>query len=404
MFPIDLERFKEARKRINPYIYETPLLPVPYLNQLLNKNIWMKCENLQVRGSFKIRGATNCVLSNLAQAKTKGIVTASAGNHAQGVAAIAQKLGIKATIVMPTITPSIKVQNTRAMGATVKLGGEVLDESFLFAEKLAQSQGFLYVHPYLDPHVVEGQGSVALELMENENFKKCEAVLIPIGGGGLAAGCTSVLRELNPNIKIYGVVAENAPTWLDSFKNKSVVQKPVIHTLADGVATKKTRTVMLEYLQDNLDGLFAVKEETISHAVALLAEQEKMIAEGAGALPVGALIEGQIKEKNVCFILSGGNIDLTALSRVLYRGLVNQDRLIRLVITISDLPGGLHALTGSLSELGANILQVFHHRATSRLSIGETDIEVEMQTKDKEHTDNIIQKLKDNNWKVKRIF
>jgi threonine dehydratase len=402
-FPVSIESVRAAEARIAPYIRKTPLLPFDPLTGRDGRQTWMKCELFQTTGSFKLRGATNCILQNLDQAKQKGVVAASAGNHAQGVAAICNKLGIRATIVMPKATQPIKVKNTQDWGARVELVGSVYDESFEHALTISQKEGSLLVHPFRDPHVMAGQGTVALELAAEKEFAQMDAVVIAIGGGGLITGCASVLKTLKPGIKVYGVTAKNAPSLYKSFKAKKIVEGEVQHTLADTIATKKADTKMLEGVLNCVDDVFSISEEMIAHAIALLAEKSKLVVEGAGAIGVAALLENLVPEKNVGVILCGGNIDLVSFSHVLERGLVEQGRLVRLSVTAIDRPGGLHQLTEILAKAEANILQVFHQRTTLDAAVGETKIELQLETKGTEHTQEILHALTARGLRVERL-
>lgn len=403
MFPISVEAIRAAQTKIAPYIRRTPFLPCSPLS-VRGREVWVKCENLQVMGSFKIRGATNCILENLTQAKKSGVVAASAGNHAQGVAAICRELGISATIVMPQDTPVIKLKATERLGAQIELHGQVLDESSQHAQELSQAQGFLYVPPYKDAHIIAGQGTIGLELLDEPNFAEMEAVVIPIGGGGLISGIATALREKYPKLKIYGVTAERAPGTYLSFKEKKVVAAPVAYTLADGVAVKKTDPDILKYLNKMVTDVFSVSDASIAHAIALLAEREKLVIEGSGAMPMAALIENLFPEKKIALVLSGGNIDLPAFSRVLNRGLVEQGRLVRVKVMISDRPGGLHALTKILADAEVSINQVFHRRDKLNLEIGETEVEIDLETKGQKHTDKALKTLEDAGHTVRRVY
>lgn len=401
--PVTLADIQAAESRIAPYVRKTPLLVSDYLSARSRREVLLKCEMLQRTGSFKPRGAANCILQNLPQAKKAGVVAASAGNHAQAVAMLASLLGLKATIVMPTWTPAIKIQNTQKWGAEVQLVGNVYDESFEHAMGLARTQGYLFVHPFRDPRIIAGQGTVALELLADAQFDGVEAVVVPIGGGGLATGIATVLRALKPGIKVYGVTPKNAAATWKSFHKKSVVAEDVVFTLAEGTAMKRPDESMLSLLGGLLDDVFNITEESIAHAISVLAEQGKLVVEGSGALSVAALIEELVPEKRVACILSGGNIDLPALSHILHRGLVEQGRLARLVITISDRPGGLHAATEILAKTRANILQVYHQRLTLQTAIGETQIEVDLETRGPEHTREIMEALKERGFQVTRV-
>lgn len=393
MAKFTFQDIEQAREKIRPHVLQTPFVPFPLGKTRWAKNLWLKCENLQQTGSFKIRGATHCVLRNLEQARTQGVVAASAGNHAQGVASICQQLGIRSTIVMPTITPHIKVQNTRQFGANVVLEGGVYDESYEHAKELASAQGLLLVHPFRDPDVILGQGSVGLELLEERSFGEVEAVVIPIGGGGLLTGVASALKAKRPDIKIYGVTAANAPATFHSLKRGSPQSHPVEFTLAEGVATKRTDETMLGYLSELVDEVFQVSEETIASGIAVLAEHGKLVVEGCGALALGAVMDGAIPEKNVALIVTGGNVDLPTLSSALQRGMVAQNRLVRLDIMLLDRPGGLATLTRCLAQLNANILQVFHLRETLLTPIGQTRVECLLETRGEDHTKKILEGL-----------
>ena len=397
------EDVKKARDRIAPYIRPTPFIPFEHMSKRTGKDIWMKCETLQRTGSFKIRGAANFLLENLGPAKKSGVIAASAGNHAQGVAAMCSQLGISATIIMPEFTPTIKVQNTTHWGAHVELKGETFHDSYQRAQKLAQEKGYLFIHPYNDPLIQAGQGTIALEMVEEESFKGLEAVVIAVGGGGLLCGCATVFKRLAPHIKIYGVSAENAPATWRSVQTGEIQEIPPKHTIAEGVATKKTEKEMLKLLKDNLTDFFSISEDSIAYAISTLAEHSKLMVEGAGALPIAALINERIPENKVAVILSGGNIDLSMFSNALQRGLVEQGRLVRLLIWIPDRPGGLNSVTEILAQFRANILQVLHQRMTLHTAFGNTEIEIDMETRGKEHTEEIINALQKSGIRVKRL-
>ncbi len=348
-----------------------------------------------------MRGAANCVLAQLEHARRTGVIAASAGNHAQGVAAICKDAGVRATIVMPTVTPPIKVKNTQEWGAHVELAGKVFDEAFERAESIAKEKGFLFIHAFRDPLVIAGQGTIALEMMDEPSFQDIEAVAIAVGGGGLISGCASVFRALRPDLKIYGITAQNAPTVYSSFQNKAVIEEPTQLTLADTIATKRMDPGMLQRVLGCVDDVFSLSEESIAHAISLLAEKSKMVVEGSGAIGLAALLENKIPEKKVAVILCGGNIDLPSFGQVLDRGLVEQGRLARLVVTISDRPGGLNAVTQIFAEQGANILQVFHQRASLEAGLGKAQIEVEIETRGSAHTQEILGALSQRGFQVR---
>ena len=400
---IPLNEIQQARLRISPYIRKTPFLEMEELSRRTDRKVFAKCEILQFTGSFKIRGAANCILSNLEQAKRSGVVAASAGNYAQGVAAVCHQLGIRATIVMPTGTPGIKVQNTARWGAEIVLTGNVYDDSFEHAVDLSKKKGLLIIHPFHDPLIMAGQGTLGLELTEEPGFKDIEAFVFSVGGGGLISGCGSAIRALNPKAKVYGVTAKNAPATCRSFHENKAIEIDVKYTLAEGVAPKRTDDYMLGYLKSTVNDMLSIGEDSIAHAVSYLAEHSKLVVEGAGALPVAALLDDMIPERKVALVLSGGNIDLPALGHVLQRGLVEQGRLSRLIIRLSDRPGALHQITEILAGNGANIQQVFHQRTTLSAGIGEVAVEVEMETKGREHTHQIVDAFKAKGFQVNQI-
>jgi threonine dehydratase len=403
MLAVTLKDIEEARSRIAPYIRQTPLIPFDLLCRD-GRKVLMKCELFQRTGSFKMRGATNCILQNLEQAKRNGVVAASAGNHAQGVAAICKELGIRATIVMPTVTPPVKLKNTQDWGAQVELFGKVVDESFQRAQVLAKEKNFVLIHPFRDPMIIAGQGTIALELMEDPAFQDVEAVAIAIGGGGLIGGCATVLKTLRPEIKVYGITAQNAPTVSSSFHRKMVVEEPTQITLADTIATKRMDPSMLELILARVDDVFTLSEESIAHAISLLAEKTKMVVEGSGAIGIAAILENKIPEKKVAMILCGGNIDLPSFGQVLNRGLVEQGRLVRVIITILDRPGGLNAVTQVLAEQGANVLQIYHQRSSLEAGFGKTQIEVEIETRGGQHTQDILGALAQKGFQVRHAM
>ena len=399
---ISLKDVQEAAIRITPYIRKTPSIPFDYLNRQLGKECVLKAEIFQKTGSFKFRGASNCVVAQMSQAKKSGVVAASAGNHAQGVASICHYLGISSTIVMPVSTPGIKVQNTQRWGAKVELVGEVYDESYEHALKLSKQFGSLLIHPFQDPLVQAGQGTLGLEILGDPLSENTEAVLVSVGGGGLITGVGTAIKALNPKIKIYGLTAQSAPAAYQSVKTNTPTETPVAFTLAEGVATKKTEQMMLENISRCTDDIFSISEESIAKAISLLAEHGKMVVEGAGALPVAALLEGLIPEKKVTAILCGGNIDLPALSSVLRRGMVEQDRLVRLLILIWDRPGTLHGITEVFAQKRANILEISHRRSNLKHRMGQAAIEAEIETRGSEHTEEIIKALTDRGFHVER--
>ncbi len=368
-------------------------MKAPRLSEVTGKDVWLKYENLQLTGSFKIRGATHFMLAHQKEAQVRGVVAASAGNHAQGVACASKRLGISCRIYMPEGSSPLKVARTESFGACVVQKGAIFDESATLAKADSEESGRILVPAFFDKDVIAGQGTLALELLSEAPFASAQALLVAVGGGGLAAGIGTVLRAKRPDIKIYGCSAQNAPAQAQAFHTGVLDEKPVSFTLADGVAVKKGEPAMLPLLKQSLDDVVTLPEPAIAHAIAFLLEHEKVVVEGAGALPVAALLTGLVREQSVVLILSGGNIDLTALSSMVHYSLVEQERIVRFKVTVPDRPGGLEKITRILASQRANILQVFHQRATSRANIGETEIEFDIETASKAHSQAILNQL-----------
>ncbi len=393
METVSLVDIQRARDIIGPQIFHTPCLHFPANTQhteLRERDIFLKCENLQLTGSFKIRGASYWAYSHLKEAREHGVVTVSAGNHAQGVAAISKHLGFRATIVMPESTPTVKVHNTQRWGANVVLIGNVYEDCLTYAKEVSDNTGALFFPAFEDPAIIAGQGTIGLELSELPYFNEIEAVVIPVGGGGLASGVATCLKALKPQIKIYGVTAASAPAFLDSFQGRKPCEKDVSFTIAEGVALKKTSSTMLQILSPLLEDVFALSEESIAFAISMLCESTKLVVEGAGALPLASILEGRIRERKVLLILSGGNIDITTMTHVLHRGLSTQSRLVRLCVTVPDRPGSLNQMTELLAKSKANILQVFHGRDSFKTKMGYTQIDIDIETRGEEHLNEIL--------------
>lgn len=396
---LDLKLIETAYQKIKPYIRKTPLVYNDYLSQKYQKEVWLKCENFQKTGSFKFRGATNFILAHLDKAKKHGVITASAGNHAQGVAAICQILNIPATIVMPTATPALKIQNTQNYGAKVELVGNIYDESYEHALNLAKKNSLLYVPAFKSEEVMAGQGTVALEVLDD--LKDFDAIVSSVGGSGLINGIGTVLKTKLPKTKVYACGSQNAPSLYKSFHSGEIEVVPIKHTIAEGAATKKPEVEMIEILRKVIDNFFSLSEVSISNAITILCEKAKMVAEGAGALPIAALTENCIPEKKIVLVISGGNIDIATLSSVLQRGLVDQGRILRLLIKVPDRPGSLNSITQIIAGLNANIIQVIHQRSTHRLTVGETEIQVDVETRGLEHSSEITNALTKDGFIVK---
>lgn len=365
--------------------------------------VYLKLENLQMSGSYKERGSLNKLLTLSDEQRRRGVITASAGNHSQGVAYHATRLGIDAKIVMPRHTPVIKVTRTRGFGANVELIGETFDDAFATAWAMGEAEGRTFVHPFDDPQIIAGQGTVGLELLEQNPY--LDAVIVPIGGGGLIAGMAVAMKETNPRIKIYGVEAAALPGMKRSIEAGHVVEVSGPRTMADGIAVRRVGELTFELVQHYVDDIVTVDEEEISSAVLTLLEVEKTVVEGAGATPLAAALNGKlpIAGKKVALVCSGGNIDVTFLNRIIERGLVKDGRMARLGVTLLDRPGALSQMISIVSDQLANILEIGHNRAFSAANIGETQVTLTVETRGHDHIQAIVQALETVGFRVETL-
>lgn len=364
-------------------------------------NLYIKTENLQVTGSFKVRGAYYKISQLSDEEKKKGVIACSAGNHAQGVALAASKNGIKAKICIPDGAPISKVEATKSYGAEVCLVKGVYDDAYEKAVSLVEETGATFIHPFDDEMVIAGQGSIGLEIIEQ--LPKVDAVIVPIGGGGLISGVGFALKSLDPDIKIYGVQAEGAASMVKSIKDDEIETLEDVHTIADGIAVKTPGVNTFEICRKYVDDIVTVSDDEISTAILELIEREKMIAEGAGATSVAAAMFNKlpIKGKNVVCLVSGGNIDVTILSRVINRGLQKAGRLAELVIELTDKPGQLLGVSEIISSYGANVVSLEHNRSDERLDINDCVLRISIETRNQEHLDEIKDALVDSGFKIK---
>lgn len=393
---VTLDAIREARERIRDRIYQSPLAHSDFFSKHCDCKTFFKLENLQITGSFKERGALNKILTLSDAERERGIITASAGNHAQAVAYHAHRLGIDNTVVMPKRTPLIKVQNTRNFGGNVVLEGDNFDAAYQHAKSLEAERELTFVHPFDDDAVIAGQGTIALELMEQQ--PDLEVVIVPIGGGGVIAGIAAAYKALQPEVKIIGVETTRLPSMHESVEAGERLSLPPAHTIADGIAVKRPGERTLEIVRRCVDDIVLVDEEEIANAILLLLEREKTVAEGAGATPLAALYNGHVevaRGKKTAMVLCGGNIDVNLLSRIIERGLIKDGRLIRLRVTVQDRPGALAGILSEVARAEANVLEIQHHRAFSDLGLGEVDIELRLETRGEEHAREIIDRLAD---------
>jgi len=400
---VTLNDVRSALDRIRGAIYVTPCTRSHALSELTAGSLFLKLENLQRTGAFKERGALNKLLTLTPEERERGLVTASAGNHAQAVAYHATRVGIKAEIWMPLTTPLVKVSATRNFGAEVILHGTNFDEAYQAAQKSCQEQHATFIHPFDDPQVIAGQGTLALELMEQ--VPNLEVVVVPVGGGGLISGVAVALKELNPAVRVIGVQTSLVPSMLTAVKAGHPVVVPAMPTVADGIAVRSAGEKTFSLVQKYVDEILLVDEEEIANAVLFLLEREKTLAEGAGAVGVAALLQHKlpVEGKTVAAIVSGGNMDVTLLARIIEQGLVKDGRLVRLRISLPDHPGALHRLTEVIAANRVNIVETSYHRAFHGASLGHTVIDLTMETRGHEHGSAMISALEKAGYNHERI-
>lgn len=395
----DLTLFRKARKVLGEVINPTPLIYNEWLSDKYDCEVYLKLENMLPIGSFKMRGAT-FKISQLSTAQRKrGVMAVSAGNHAQGVAWAARRFGIKATIVMPVGSPLTKIKNTERLGAKVILFGNSIEECFVHAEEVMKKENQVFIHPYNDEEVVAGQGTVAYELLDQ--IPDLDYVFSSIGGGGLVSGIGTVLKaELKHKVKIFAGQASGCSAMVDSLHTGKIKKIEKAETFADGIRVKNVAPEMFKILKDVVDDSHKVDDEKMAWAILQLMEKARIIAEGAGALPLALLDQiwqkspKKIKGKKVVLVICGGNIDVNLLERIIDRGLSESHRKVRIRIQISDRPGTLHHLTGIIKDTGANVLQVVHDRDSSRLGISGAYVEFTLETKGQEHLRSLLKILK----------
>ena len=391
---LDINKIYEARERIKDVVVHTPFSFAPYLSEASGCEVYLKKENLQVTGAFKIRGAYNKIASLSEEQRKSGVVAASAGNHAQGVAFSAQKFGIKATIVMPDSTPLTKINGVKHYGAQVILAGSNYDEAYAYALQYGEENSLVFVHPFEDDEVMAGQGTLALEILEEA--KELDAVLIPVGGGGLISGMAKAFKALNPHIQVIGVSAKGAPALKNSYEMGRPIDSVSVRTIADGIAVRDCSPITLAYIMESVDKFITVDDEEIASAILYLLERQKLVVEGAGAVGVAALLHNELpelKDKKVAVVLSGGNMDVTLLSVIIEKGLIKSSRKMKLTVTLVDKPGSLMRLTEILKDLNANIVHISYDRTSISLDYGDANVTIHLETKGEEHQEQIINVL-----------
>ena len=400
LLPPTVDDIRAAAKRIDGAVVRTPMLVSKTLSEIIGAEVWLKFENLQFTAAYKERGALNKLLQLSPEERARGVIAASAGNHAQAVAYHAKRLGIPTTIVMPEPTPTVKVTQTAGHGATVVLHGEMFDDAHAKARELALEKGYVFVHPFDDPQIIAGAGTVAFEMLEDA--PELDTIVVPIGGGGLMSGVSIASRSIKPDIELIGVEAELYPSM------KCAIQECHMplggDTLAEGIAVKQPGDLTSRILKDYANDVALVSERDLERAVAMLVGIEKTVVEGAGAAGLAAMIAdpARFRGKKVATLLCGGNIDTHLLANVLVRDLVRQGRIARLHVAAQDQPGALAAITAKVYEAGVNVIEINHSRIFTRLPAKDTMIEVECEAKDPESIDDVVSRLEAAGFRVER--
>ena len=390
---LTLDRFEEASEIVKKVTQETKLVYSEYLSEQTGNKVYLKPENMQFTGAYKVRGAYYKISTLTEEERQRGLITASAGNHAQGVAYAAKRYGAKATIVMPTTTPLIKVNRTKSYGAEVVLYGDVYDEACAKAYELAEEHGYTFIHPFDDPAVATGQGTIAMEIFQE--LPLVEYILVPIGGGGLATGVSTLAKLLNPKIKVIGVEPAGANCMQESLKTGEVVTLPQVNTIADGTAVKTPGSKIFPYIQENLDDIITVHDDELIVAFLDMVENHKMIVENSGLLTVAALKHLSVKDKRVGSILSGGNMDVITMSSVVQKGLILRDRIFTVSIQLPDKPGELCRVAGVVAGVQANVIKLDHNQFISSNRNAAVEIRITMEAFGTEHKKQIIAALRE---------
>lgn len=398
---LTLDRFEEASEIVKKVTQETKLVYSEYLSEQTGNKVYLKPENMQFTGAYKVRGAYYKISTLSEEERQRGLITASAGNHAQGVAYAAKRYGAKATIVMPTTTPLIKVNRTKSYGAEVVLYGDVYDEACAKAYELAEEHGYTFIHPFDDPAVATGQGTIAMEIFQE--LPLVEYILVPIGGGGLATGVSTLAKLLNPKIKVIGVEPAGANCMQASLESGEVVTLPQVNTIADGTAVKTPGTKIFPYIQENLDDIITVHDDELIVAFLDMVENHKMIVENSGLLTVAALKHLNMKDKRVVSILSGGNMDVITMSSVVQKGLILRDRIFTVSIQLPDKPGELCRVAGVVAGVQANVIKLDHNQFVSSNRNAAVEIRITMEAFGTEHKKQIIAALREAGYDPKLI-
>lgn len=400
---INQQDVQDAYGRIQPHVQNTPLVKSMTLSELTGANALFKLENLQMTGSFKERGAVNKLLTLNEEEKGVGIIAASAGNHAQALAYHANRLGISVKIVMPRYSPIVKIKSTEHWGAEVILAGDTFDDAMAHSREIVEQEGRVYIHPFDDSLIAAGQGTVGIELLESEFGDDIDAVIVPVGGGGLIAGIAAYIKGIRPDITLVGVEESTCDAMHQALQAGTPTLVNAAPVIADGIAVREVASDNLKVVNACVDEVVSVTNDEIANAIMLMLEIEKLVVEGSAATPLAALLNNrlpQLKGKNVVSIVSGGNIDVNLLSRIIDQGLAFDGRVARIQTVVQDRPGKLEQLLTTFRHQGANVLEVHHHRLSPTAPIGQVGVTVTVETRDRAHQEDIIRALQEGNYPI----
>ena len=396
-----IQDFITAKEKLSKVLLKTGLIHSPIFSKEAGNEVYIKPENLQKTGSFKIRGAYNKITNLSEEEKKKGVIASSAGNHAQGVAYGAKESGIKAVIVMPKSTPLIKVESTKQYGAEVVLHGDVYDDAFKKAKELEEKEGYIFVHPFDDEDVIYGQGTIALEILEE--LPETDIILVPVGGGGLISGIACAAKILKPEIKIIGVEPEGAASAYEAIKEDKVIELKEANTIADGTAVKKIGNTTFEYIKKYVDEIITVSDYELMEAFLLLVEKHKIIAENSGILSLAALKKLKEKNKKVVSVVSGGNIDVLMISSMINKGLIRRDRIFNFSVNIPDKPGELAKVVDLIAQQGANVVKLEHNQFKNLSRFKDIELQITVETNGSEHIQKLTQAFEEKGYEIVRI-
>ncbi|MDI9241702.1 threonine ammonia-lyase [Fusibacillus kribbianus] len=398
---LTLEKFEEAAEAVSKVTSETKLVYSEYFSDQTGNKVYLKPENMQYTGAYKVRGAYYKISTLSEEERAKGLITASAGNHAQGVAYAAKKFGAKAVVVMPTTTPLMKVNRTKSYGAEVVLYGDVYDEACEYAYKLAEEHGYTFIHPFNDLTVATGQGTIAMEIVKE--LPTVDYILCPIGGGGLCTGVSTLAKLLNPNIKVIGVEPAGANCMQESVRQGHVVTLPRVNTIADGTAVKTPGDLLLPYIQANVDEIITVEDTELIVAFLDLVENHKMVAENSGLLTVAALKHLDVKNKKVVSIISGGNMDVITMSSVVQHGLIQRDRIFTVSVLLPDKPGALVNVSTIIAKMQGNVIKLEHNQFVSINRNDAVELRITMEAFGTDHKNEIVKALEESGYRPKVV-